>query len=116
MGIIIKQSIRSTIITYLGIAIGTVNVLWLYPKYFTPEQIGILRLLQDIPFLLSLFVRLGASNIIDRYFSYYRDDEKKHNGFLFIILFLFHNLYPACIRLVVDLTVERDDVEIGAVR
>ncbi|HSY60885.1 MAG TPA: oligosaccharide flippase family protein, partial [Cytophaga sp.] len=89
MGIIIKQSIRSTIITYLGIAIGTVNVLWLYPKYFTPEEIGILRLLQDIPFLLSLFVRLGASNIIDRYFSYYRNDEKKHNGFLFIIL-----LYP----------------------
>ncbi len=89
MGIIIKQSIRSTIITYLGIAIGTINVLWLYPKYFTPEQIGILRLLQDIPFLLSLFVRLGASNIIDRYFSYYRNDEKKHNGFLFIIL-----LYP----------------------
>lgn len=87
MGIIIKQSIRSTIITYLGIAIGTINVLWLYPKYFTPEQIGILRLLQDIPFLISLFVRLGASNIIDRYFSYYRDDEKKHNGFLFIILF-----------------------------
>ncbi|ABG60018.1 oligosaccharide flippase family protein [Cytophaga hutchinsonii] len=89
MGIIIKQSIRSTIITYLGIAIGTVNVLWLYPKYFTPEQIGILRLLQDIPFLLSLFVRLGASNIIDRYFSYYRNDEMQHNGFLFIIL-----LYP----------------------
>jgi O-antigen/teichoic acid export membrane protein len=89
MGIIIKQSIRSTIITYLGIAIGTVNVLWLYPKYFTPEEIGILRLLQDIPFLLSLFVRLGASNIIDRYFSYYRNDEKKHNGFLFIIV-----LYP----------------------
>jgi len=86
MGIIIKQSIRSTIITYVGIAIGTINVLWLYPKYFTPEQIGILRLLQDIPFLLSLFVRLGASNIIDRYFSYYRDDEKKHSGFLFIIL------------------------------
>lgn len=89
MGIIIKQSIRSAIITYVGIAIGTINVLWLYPKYFTPEQIGILRLLQDIPFLLSLFVRLGASNIVDRYFSYYRDDEKKHNGFLFIIL-----LYP----------------------
>jgi O-antigen/teichoic acid export membrane protein len=87
MGIIIKQSIRSTIITYIGIAIGTLNVLWLYPKYFTPEQIGILRLLQDIPFLLSLFVRLGASNIIDRYFTYYRDDEKKHNGFLFIIIF-----------------------------
>lgn len=86
MGIIIKQSIRSTIITYLGIAIGTVNVLWLYPKYFTPEEIGILRLLQDIPFLLSLFVRLGASNIIDRYFSYYKDEEKKHNGFLFIVL------------------------------
>jgi O-antigen/teichoic acid export membrane protein len=84
---IIKQSIRSTIITYIGIAIGTLNVLWLYPKYFTPEQIGILRLLQDIPFLLSLFVRLGASNIIDRYFSYYRDDNKKHNGFLFIIIF-----------------------------
>ena len=89
MGIVIRQSIKSTIVIYSGIAIGTVNILWLYPKFFSPEQIGLIRVLQDLPFLLALFFRLGASNLSDRFFFHFRDGENKHNGFLLLIL-----LYP----------------------
>jgi hypothetical protein len=37
MGVVRKQSILSGIFIYLGFAIGAVNILILFPKYFTPE-------------------------------------------------------------------------------
>jgi O-antigen/teichoic acid export membrane protein len=86
MGIIANQSIKSSLVIYLGILIGAFNVLWLYPKFFSLEQIGLLRVLQDLPFILALFFRLGASNISDRFFGHFRDPNAKHNGFLFMIL------------------------------
>lgn len=86
MGVVIRQSILSTIISYIGIAIGTFNVLWLYPKFLSPEQVGLLRLLQDIPSLFALFVRLGATSVVDRFFSYFKDEDSRHHGFFFFIL------------------------------
>jgi O-antigen/teichoic acid export membrane protein len=87
MGIVIKQGIKSSIISYIGIAIGVFNILWLFPKFLDPEQIGLLRLLQDFPLLLALFVQLGTHSLIDKYFFHFENKEKKNNGFLFIIIF-----------------------------
>jgi O-antigen/teichoic acid export membrane protein len=89
MGIVIKQSIRTTLISYIGVIIGTFNVLWLYPKFLEPENIGIIRLLQDIPTILALFVQVGAFNLTDRFFNEFKNKEKGHNGFLSFI-----TLYP----------------------
>jgi O-antigen/teichoic acid export membrane protein len=89
MGIVIKQGIKSSVISYIGIGIGTFNVLWLFPKFLDPEKIGLLRILQDISFLLALLVQLGAHGIIDKFFFHFADNDKKNNGFFFIVL-----LYP----------------------
>lgn len=88
MGIVIKQSIKSTLISYIGVLLGAFNNLWLYPKYLEPEKIGLLKLLQDIPFLFALFVQLGASSLTDRFFHHFKD-AKKNNGFLTALL-----IYP----------------------
>ncbi len=88
MGIVVKQSIKSTLISYIGVLLGAFNNLWLYPKYLEPEKIGLLKLLQDIPFLFALFVQLGASSLTDRFFHHFKDG-KKNNGFLSALL-----LYP----------------------
>ena len=88
MGVIIKQSIKSTIISYVGILIGAFNFLLLFPKYLKPEEFGLIRLLQDIPSLFALFVQLGASSLTDRYFYHFRE-KQKDNGFLSMLL-----LYP----------------------
>ncbi|WP_018344807.1 lipopolysaccharide biosynthesis protein [Cytophaga aurantiaca] len=86
MGIIIKQSINNSIITYIGIGIGAINVLWLFPKYLNLEEIGLLRLIIDIPMLLAFFTQIGASSLSDRFYSHFKDGNK-NNGFLFLILF-----------------------------
>jgi len=87
MGIVIKQGIKSTIVSYIGIVIGTFNVLWLYPMFLEPETIGLLRVLQDLPLLIALFVQMGATSIIDKFFFYFQEEKKNTNGFLFLVLF-----------------------------
>ncbi|MCS6823379.1 MAG: oligosaccharide flippase family protein [Cytophagaceae bacterium] len=89
MGIVAKRGIQSSIINYIGVLIGVLNVLFLFPKYLSPEQFGLFRLLQDIPWFFALFVQLGASSVTDRFFQYFKDEQKKNNGFLLLIL-----LYP----------------------
>jgi O-antigen/teichoic acid export membrane protein len=86
MGIIIRQSIKTTAISYIGFAIGYVNTLFLFPLVLTKEQIGLTRLLISVSFLFATFASLGAGNIPTRFFPYFRDESKQHNGILPFIL------------------------------
>ena len=47
MGIIARQSIKGTIATYFGVAIGFVTTFFILTKYLTPEEVGLTRVLVD---------------------------------------------------------------------
>jgi len=81
LGIIIKQSIKSTVYAYIGAVIGLVNFGILMPKLMSTEEIGLIRYILSIVLLLSQFSGLGLSNITNRLFPYFRNKEKNHNGF-----------------------------------
>ncbi len=68
MKIIAKQSILTTISSYLGVLIGYFNVLWLMPYALDPEQIGIFRTIQDMALLFVPFAQLGLGNGITRFY------------------------------------------------
>lgn len=68
MGKIAKQSILTTISSYLGVLIGYINILWLLPFAFSPSQIGIFRTIQDMALLLVPFAQLGLGHGITRFF------------------------------------------------
>lgn len=78
MGIIIKQSIRSSIISYIGVAIGYVNVLWLYPYFLSTEQVGLFRLIQSASYLLATFGQMGLAQSFIKFFP----EFKKEKGFV----------------------------------
>ncbi len=84
MGIIIKQSIKGSIWSYLGVAIGFVTNFYLYTTYLTPEVVGLFGLLMSYAVLFSQFSSLGIHGVTNRLFPYFRDKEKGHNGYLFI--------------------------------
>jgi Membrane protein involved in the export of O-antigen and teichoic acid len=88
MGIVIRQSLKTVAVTYLGIALGFVNTLWLYPYVLSEEQIGLSRTLINAAFLFATFASLGSANIPNRFFPYFKDKQNKHNGFLFFLLLL----------------------------
>ncbi len=86
MGIVIRQSAKSVVLTYIGIAIGVINTLWLFPYVLTQAQIGLVRTLINVATLLATFACLSAGNIPNRYFPYFKDYQKRHHGFLFFLL------------------------------
>lgn len=81
MGIIIKQSIKSTIYAYIGAAIGFVNVSLLMPKLLSTEEIGLINFIFPIVLILSQFSSLGLGSLTNRIFPYFRNIKNHHNGF-----------------------------------
>ncbi|MBN2650471.1 MAG: oligosaccharide flippase family protein [Prolixibacteraceae bacterium] len=86
MGIIIKQSIKGAIWSYLGVGVGFVTTAYLYPNYLTPEIVGLFALLLAWSNLFASFSALGFHGVTARLFPRFRDKENGHNGFLFIAL------------------------------
>lgn len=84
MGIIIKQSIKSTSYSYLGAVIGAVNTGLLMPKLLSTEEIGLINYIIAISLILSQFSSLGLGSLINRIFPYFRDEKSNHNGFFTI--------------------------------
>jgi O-antigen/teichoic acid export membrane protein len=88
LGIIQRQGIRNSIITYTGILIGAVSLVIIQPRFLTKEEIGLTRLLYSFSFLLSGIMPLGTTATIIKYFPYFRNRDRNHHGFFgFMLLF-----------------------------
>jgi O-antigen/teichoic acid export membrane protein len=68
MRIIAKQSLLTTISSYLGVLIGYFNVLWLLPYILEPDQFGLFRTVQDLALIMVPFAQLGIGNGITRFY------------------------------------------------
>lgn len=86
MGIIIRQSIKNSVVTYVGVAIGTLNVLFLYNKFLSTEQLGLYTALTSFPLVFAGLAHLGTPHVGVRFFNQFADSEQKHNGFLGYLL------------------------------
>ncbi len=104
MGVIAKQSIRGTIVTYLGIAVGVVTTFFVLTRFLTTEEIGLARVLIDAAVLFIGLAQLGTNASIIRFYPYFKEknSEEDHGFFFwalvvpFIGFVLFAILYWAC--------------------
>lgn len=88
MGIIQRQGIKNTLISYTGILLGFVSLVIIQPFFLTAEEIGLTRVLFSFSFLLASFAGLGISNITIRFFPQFKARDQQHHGFLgFVLLF-----------------------------
>ena len=72
MGIIAKQSIRGTIVTYLGVAVGFVTTFFVLTRFLTAEEIGLARVLVDAATLFIGLAQLGTSASIIRFYPHFK--------------------------------------------
>ena len=84
MGIVLRQSIKGSIWSYLGVIVGFITTAYLYPKYLEPEVIGLFSLLVSWSALTAQFSSLGFHGVTARLFPYFRTKDNRHNGFLFL--------------------------------
>lgn len=76
MGIIQRQSMLIAFVSYLGVLIGALNTLFLFPQVLGAEKHGLVMLLFSIATVLTQFIHVGAPNILIRFYPYFKDQKK----------------------------------------
>ncbi len=89
MGIIIKQAIKGSVYSYIGVALGFIITAKLLPSLFSTEQVGLLKILISFSVVFVQIGNLGFNSVTIRKFAYFRNYRNNHNGFLFIALIYF---------------------------
>jgi len=86
LGIVQRQGLRNTIISYAGLAIGFVNTTLVLPRLLTTTQLGLISVLVSMATMAQLVSGLGFTNTTMRFFPYFRNRETGHSGFLPLLL------------------------------
>jgi O-antigen/teichoic acid export membrane protein len=86
LGIVQRQGLRNTLISYVGLGIGFVNTTLVLPRLLAPAQLGLTSVLVSLATMGALVSALGFTNTTLRYFPYFRNRETGHSGFLPLLL------------------------------
>jgi O-antigen/teichoic acid export membrane protein len=81
MNLLKKQGFFNSITLYIGTALGFFNLIILFQRILTPEQIGFFGLITAVSLLITQLAAIGFSSAITRYFPFFRTEDKKHGGF-----------------------------------
>lgn len=81
MGIVARQSIKGTIATYIGVAVGIVTTFFIQTKALQPEQIGLIDILLQCSLLFGGLAQLGTTSSAMRYYPFFKDEEHRDHGF-----------------------------------
>jgi O-antigen/teichoic acid export membrane protein len=87
MGIVINQSIKNTIITYIGFGIGAANTLFMYPYFLGETYFGLTGYILSTANIIFPLMAFGVHNTLIKFFSQYKT-EKEKGEFLTFVLFL----------------------------
>ena len=82
MGIIARQSIKGTIVTYLGVFVGFLTTFFVLTRFLTTEEIGLARVLIDTGTLFIGLAQMGTSSSIIRFFPYFNTKSSVHSSAL----------------------------------
>ncbi|MFD1061892.1 lipopolysaccharide biosynthesis protein [Winogradskyella litorisediminis] len=87
MGIVISQSFKNTISTYIGFGIGAINTLFLYTNFLTDEYYGLVAFILSAANIMLPFMAFGVQNALIKFHSTFKTKNNR-NSFLTLMLFL----------------------------
>ncbi len=87
MGIVLSQSFKNTIWTYVGFAIGAINTLFLYTNFISPEYYGLVTFILSTAYIMMPLMAFGVHNTIIKFYSSYKT-KNSLNSFLTLMLLL----------------------------
>ncbi|MFI5151025.1 MAG: lipopolysaccharide biosynthesis protein [Bacteroidia bacterium] len=82
MGIVQKAGFRLTVVSYIGVLLGYVNKVLLFPNFLNTDEVGLTNIMISISIIYAQFSALGMTGVTLRFFPFFRDKEKNHHGFL----------------------------------
>jgi O-antigen/teichoic acid export membrane protein len=87
MGIVINQTFKNTITTYLGFGIGAVNTLFLYTNFISDTYYGLVAFVLSTANVMMPLMAFGVHNTIIKFYSTFKS-KYSLNSFLTVMLFL----------------------------
>lgn len=87
MGIVLNQSLKNTIITYIGFAIGGINTIYLYPVFLGATFYGLTNYITSSANVIMPLFAIGMQNTLVKFYSQYKTDEERSRFLSFTVLF-----------------------------
>ena len=88
MGIVIKQGFYNSLWLAIGIIIGYVNIILLFPVFLTADQFGLTRILWAAGSVFAQFALLGSPQILVKYFPEFGKQSKAKGEFFMLMLLI----------------------------
>jgi O-antigen/teichoic acid export membrane protein len=83
-----KQGIQNAVITYTGVIIGFISLLFIQPNLLKPEELGLTRIFVAAASLIATILPFGISSVTAKFFPFFRNEAKNHHGYFgFMLLF-----------------------------
>ncbi|EAZ95257.1 hypothetical protein FBBAL38_09719 [Flavobacteria bacterium BAL38] len=94
MGIVIKQSIKNTIITYIGFGIGAINTLFMYAQFLGDTFYGLVGFILSAANIMMPLMAFGVHNTLVKFYNEYDSDAKKSQFLTFVLLLPLLTILP----------------------
>ena len=87
MGIVINQSFKNTLTTYLGFGLGAINTLFLYTEFMSDKYYGLVAYILSTANIMMPLMAFGVHNTVIKFYSTFRT-KNSQNSFMTLMLFL----------------------------
>lgn len=81
MGVVARQGFKALLASFVGLAIGMLNVLILYPQFLRKEQYGFVQFLFEASMLFAVLAQMGTPQWGVRFKAHYADQNRSADFF-----------------------------------
>jgi O-antigen/teichoic acid export membrane protein len=87
MGIVLNQSLKNTVITYIGFGVGAINTLYLYPIFLGATYYAVTNYILSAANVIMPLFAIGMQNTLVKFYSQYKTEEERERFLSFTVLF-----------------------------
>lgn len=87
MGIVLNQSLKNTIITYIGFGIGGISTLFLFPPILGKTYYGLSNYILSAANVIMPLFAVGMQNTLVKFYAQYQTEKERSQFLSFTVLF-----------------------------
>lgn len=86
MGIVLNQSLKNTIITYIGFGIGAINTIYLYPFFLGATYYALTNYVLSASSIIMPLLAFGMQNTLVKFYSQCKTEQEQSQFLSFTVL------------------------------
>jgi O-antigen/teichoic acid export membrane protein len=87
MGIVLNQSLKNTIITYIGFGIGAINTIFLYPYFLGATYYALTNYILSASSIVMPLLAFGMQNTLVKFYSQCKTEDEQDRFLSFSVFF-----------------------------